>query len=60
MNETEIRTYLHRNDYAALSRVADSLMFFHHFTVEDVFRLFERLGGNRPMLEEAVLGNGGI
>ena len=41
MNELEIQTYLERNDYAALGRVADSLMFFHHFTVNDVFGLFE-------------------
>lgn len=51
MNEQEIRTYLARNDYEALGRIADHLAFDHNMTFEQVFDLFERLGGDRELLE---------
>ncbi len=58
VNELEIRTLLRRNDWAALSRVADFLASDHHMSFEEVFGLFERLGGDRPTLEREFLGNG--
>lgn len=58
VNELEIKAYIERNDFAALSRIADGLMFHHHMSVAEVFGLFERLGGGRPTLEEAFLGHG--
>jgi hypothetical protein len=58
VNEVEIKTYIERNDFKALTRVADGLMFWHQLTVSEVFRLFERLGGDREMLEREFLGYG--
>ena len=57
VNELEIQRYIERNDWEALGRIADWLTFDRQLTIEEVFRLFVRLGGDRPTIEAVFLGN---